>query len=298
MEIRVLQYFLAVVQEETISKASEVLHITQPTLSRQLRDLEEELGKKLFHRGSKKISLTEEGILLRQRAEEIIALVDKTKKEITVDDEVIAGDIFIGAGEARTLKVIVKAMKKMNELYPQVHFHLYSGNGPDIMEKAESGLIDFGLITKQDQMNEYNHMEVPTCHQWGVLMKKDDPLATKDYIQLGDLKDKNLIVSNETYNNPQLIEWVNNDLDHLKIVSTYTLLYNATLMVEEGLGYAICFDRLINTTGSSPLCFKPLHPQISVDYYFIWKKYKVLNKQSQYFLDLVKEEIDNDPCHQ
>lgn len=296
MEIRVLQYFLAVAREETISKAAEVLHITQPTLSRQLKELEDEIGKTLFIRGNKKIELTEEGVLLRQRAEEIVALVDKTTKELTVDENVVAGDVFIGAGEARTLKIIVKAMKTMHDHYPNVQFHLYSGNGPDIAEKADSGLIDFGIITEQPKINHYNHLAIPTCHKWGILLRKDDPLSEKEQIQLEDLKNKNLIVSEEIFENPHIIEWFNNDLEHLKIVGTYTLLFNATLMVEEGMGYAICFNKLINTTGDSLLCFRPLDPKIEVAYYFIWKKYKILSKQAKYFLDFVREEIENFTC--
>lgn len=296
MEIRVLQYFLAVAREETISKAAEVLHITQPTLSRQLKELEEEIGKTLFIRGNKKIELTKEGVLLRQRAEEIVSLVDKTTKELTIDDDIVAGDIFIGAGEARTLKIIIKAMKRLNDLYPDVHFRIYSGNGPDIIDKTENGIIDFGILTEQPKVNEYNHLAIPNCHKWGILLRKDDPLAKKETIELSDIKDKKLIVTEELFENSKLSEWFNNDLEHLQIVSTYTLLYNAALMVEENVGYALCYDKLINTTGDSVYCFRPLTPKIRVAYYIIWKKYKILNKQSKLLLDLIKEEIDNFVC--
>lgn len=296
MEIRVLQYFLAVAREETISKAAEVLHITQPTLSRQLKELEEEIGKTLFIRGNKKIELTKEGVLLRQRAEEIVSLVDKTTKELTIDDDIVAGDIFIGAGEARALKIIIKAMKRLNDLYPDVHFHIYSGNGPDIIDKTENGIIDFGILTEQPKVNDYNHLAIPNCHKWGILLRKDDPLAKKETIELSDIKDKKLIVTEELFENSKLSEWFNNDLEHLQIVSTYTLLYNAALMVEENVGYALCYDKLINTTGDSVYCFRPLTPKIRVAYYFIWKKYKILNKQSKLLLDLVKEEINNLAC--
>ena len=248
MEIRVLQYFLAIAREETIVGAAEALHITQPTLSRQMKDLEDELGKKLFIRSNKKITLTDEGMLLRQRAEEIVSLVHKTELEITSLDSLISGNIYIGSGESRSLKVIIKTMKKMQSRYTNVKFNLYSGNADDVIDKLDNGLIDFALITEHPKLSEYNHLRLPLSHQWV-------------------------------------------DLDSLNIISSYTLLYNASLMVEEGLGYAICFDKLINTTGNSLLTYRPLTPSVNVENYFIWKKYQVLTKASQCFLDLVQETI-------
>ncbi len=244
MEIRVLQYFLAIAREETIVGAAEALHITQPTLSRQMKDLEDELGKKLFIRSNKKITLTDEGMLLRQRAEEIVSLVHKTELEITSLDSLISGNIYIGSGESRSLKVIIKTMKKMQSRYTNVKFNLYSGNADDVIDKLDNGLIDFALITEHPKLSEYNHLRLPLSH-----------------------------------------------LDSLNIISSYTLLYNASLMVEEGLGYAICFDKLINTTGNSLLTYRPLTPSVNVENYFIWKKHQVLTKASQCFLDLVQETI-------
>ncbi|WP_288156796.1 LysR family transcriptional regulator [uncultured Sharpea sp.] len=265
MEIRVLQYFLAIAREETIVGAAEALHITQPTLSRQMKDLEDELGKKLFIRSNKKITLTDEGMLLRQRAEEIVSLVHKTELEITSLDSLISGNIYIGSGESRSLKVIIKTMKKMQSRYTNVKFNLYSGNADDVIDKLDNGLIDFALITEHPKLSEYNHLRLPLSHQWVVMMKKDDSLSCKESITFEDIK--------------------------LNIISSYTLLYNASLMVEEGLGYAICFDKLINTTGNSLLTYRPLTPSVNVENYFIWKKYQVLTKASQCFLDLVQETI-------
>mgnify|MGYP002555567309 FL=1 len=280
MELRVLQYFLAIAREETISGAAQQLHITQPTLSRQMKELEDELGKQLFVRSNKKITLTEEGIILRQRAEEIINLVDKTELEIMSADSTLKGDIYIGAGESHTLKVITKAMKKIHAQYPDIQFHIHSGNAPDVIEKLDNGLIDFALLTANSKINDYHHLLLPLTHQWGVLMLKDDPLAQKEAITFQDIQDKPLIVSKELQQISDLVEWLHNDIEHLNIISSYTLLYNASLMVEDGLGYAICFDKLINTTGDSALCFKPLSPCIEVPYYFIWKKYQVLTRTS------------------
>lgn len=292
MEIRVLQYFLAIAREQTISGAAEVLHITQPTLSRQIKDLEDELGKQLFVRSNKKISLTEDGLFLRQRAEEIVNLVDKTELEMMTSDLLLSGEIYIGSGECHALKVITKSMKKMQTTYPAVKFDIHSGNAPDIIDRIDSGLIDFGLITYHPKVSEYNHIIMPIKHHWGVLIRKDDPLAQKEQISYEDLADRPLIVSKEIANNIQLIDWFKNNIDHLNIISTYTLLYNATLMVEDELGYAVCLDKLINTSGDSELCFRPLNPFLEVTYYFIWKKYNVLSKTSKQFLNIIQEIMD------
>lgn len=291
MELRVLHYFLTIAREETISEAAKQLHITQPTLSRQIKELEDELGKQLFIRSNKKITLTDEGILLRQRAEEILNLVNKTELEIASSNSVITGEIYIGSGEARALKVITQSIKKIQSLYPEVTFHIHSGNAPDVIEKLDNGLIDFALLTPHPKISEYNHLLLPFVHTWGILMPKDDPLAHKESITLEDIKDKPLIVSKEIDQLPELVEWLNNDLEHLHIISTYSLLYNASLMVEDGLGYVICFDQLINTSGHSPLCFRPLSPKITIPYFFIWKKYQIPTKASKYFLDIVQETV-------
>lgn len=291
MELRVLQYFLAIAREETISGAAQQLHITQPTLSRQIKELEDELGKTLFVRSHKKITLTEEGMILRQRAEEIVNLVDKTELEIRSTDSHLKGEIYIGSGESHALKIITKAIKKIQAQYPDIQFHIHSGNAPDVIEKLDNGLIDFALLTPNSKINDYNHMLLPLSHHWGVLMLKDDPLAQKESITFEDLRDKPLIVSKELQQISDLVEWLHNDIEHLHIISSYTLLYNASLMVEDGLGYAICFDKLINTTGDSSLCFRPLSPHIEVPYYFIWKKYQILTRASQYFLNIVQDTI-------
>lgn len=291
MEFRVLQYFLAIAREETIIGAAEALHITQPTLSRQMKDLEDELGKQLFIRSNKKITLTEEGMLLRQRAEEIVNLVNKTEQEIMSSEPTLSGIVYIGSGESHSLKVITKSIKKVQSQFPQVKFNIHSGNSDDVIEKLDNGLIDFALLTDHPKISEYNHLLLPLSHQWGVLMRKDDELAQKESITFQDIKDKPLLVSKELQRLSELVEWLNNDIEHLNIVSSYSLLYNASLMVEDGLGYAICFDKLINTSGDSMLVFRPLDPQLEVQYHFIWKKYHILTKTSQYFLKIVQETI-------
>ena len=292
MEIRVLQYFLVIAREQTISGAAEVLHITQPTLSRQIKDLEDELGKQLFIRSNKKISLTEDGLLLRQRAEEIVNLVNKTELEMMTSDSLLSGEIHIGSGECQALKIITKSMKKMQLSYPAVKFDIHSGNAPDVIDRIDNGLIDFGLITFHPKVTEYDHIMMPIKHHWGLLMRIDDPLATKTQITYEDIADMPLIVSKEINNDSQLTEWFKKNISHLNIFSTYTLLYNATLMVEDNLGYAVCLDKLINTAGDSELCFRPLSPYLEVTYYFIWKKYNILSKASKQFLNIIQDMTD------
>lgn len=293
VELRVLQYFLSIAREETISGAAEALHITQPTLSRQIKELEDELGKQLFVRSNKKITLTQEGMLLRQRAEEIISLADKTKQEIMLADETMAGTVYIGAGESHTLKIVTKAMKRIKVCYPHIQFHIYSGNSDDVIDKLDNGLIDFALLTDHPQISKYNHLRMPLCPHWGILLPKNDELAQKETITFQDIKDKPLILSKELPYLSQLIEWFHNDIESLNIISSYTLLYNASLMVEDGLGYAICFDQLINTSGDSLLTFRPLEPLLEVPHYFIWKKYQILPKASECFLKVIQETIED-----
>ena len=258
-------------------------------MSRQIKELEDEIGKKLFIRSNKKIILTEEGLLLRQRAEEIVNLVNKTEAELSSTDEFITGEIYIGAGEARSLKIINKVIKKMQQKYPAVTFHIHSGNAPDILYKIDNGCIDFGILTDHPKILDYNYEKLPCTHQWGVLMRKEDLLAKKTEITLEDLKEKPLIVSKEIENNRDLIRWFDNDLENCNIIASYNLLFNASLMVEDEIGYAICFDHLIDTSCESLLCYRPLAPRLEVSSYVIWKKYEVLNKASKCFLEILED---------
>lgn len=291
MEIRVLQYFLAIAREETISGAAEFLHITQPTLSRQMKDLEDELGKTLFIRGTRKIELTEEGMILRKRAEEIIALVDKTEMEISTSDQHISGDIYIGCGETEGMRIIMKVIKKIQKQHPLIKFHIESDYKEDVIDKLNKGLIDFGVLVNTGKINNYNYLELPYKDVCGVLMRKDSPLASKDYITVNDLKDKPLILSRQDMQSDNIATWLNEDMNEMNVVATYNLIYNASLMVEEGIGYVIGLDRLINTTNTD-LCFKPLKPALEVGLSVVWKKYQVFNKASKYFMTTLQSEIE------
>lgn len=295
MELRVLQYFLAVAREQNISSAAESLHLSQPTLSTQLKALEEELGKQLLIRGTKgsrKVLLTEEGMLLRKRAEEILELVRMTEREISLSDEVIAGDVYIGTGESDMIRIFARAAKSIQEKYPDIHFHILSGNSVFVKEHLDRGLIDFGVVYSPVDTTVYSSIKVPIRDTWGVLMRKDSPLAQKDVIQPQDLWDKPLILSAQKTDAWPMSSWFGQDITRLNIVATYNLVFNASLLVEEGLGYAVCFDKLINVSGDSKLCFRPLSPKMEAEASIIWKRYQLLSKAAQKFMDCLKESCE------
>ncbi len=291
MELRVLRYFLAVAKEESITAASETLHVTQPTLSRQLMELEEEFGKKLFIRGNRKITLTDEGILLRKRAEEIVELVEKTETEITASDEIINGDIYIGGGETDAMRIIAHIVKKLQEKYPQVKYHLFSGNADDVTERLDRGLLDFGVVIEPANIQKYDYLKLPATDTWGVLMRKDSPLAQNTVIKPKDLHNIPLLCSRQSMVGKGMSQWIGKDFEKLNIVATYNLLYNASLMVEEGIGYALSLDKLVNTTGNSALCFKPLEPKLEVGLNIVWKKSQVFSKAAKKFLEMLESEL-------
>ena len=291
MELRVLGYFLAVAREQSIVRAAESLHLSQPTLSTQIKAMEEELGKQLFIRGTKgtrKVTLTEEGMILRKRAEEILNLVQKTKREISLSDQIIVGDVYIGTGETDAVRFIARAAKELYQIYPGIHYHISSGNAEFVREQLDKGLIDFGIVFGNVDHSKYNSIELPLKDIWGVLMRQDSPLAAKEKIQPKDLWDKPLIVSNQDDSKTTLIAWIKKELSELEIVATYNLLFNASLMVEEGLGYAIGLDKIINTSGNSTLCFRPLSPQKEAGMHIVWKKYQVFSKSSEKFIEKLR----------
>ena len=293
MEIRVLQYFLAIAREQSIIRAAESLHLSQPTLSTQIKHLEEELGKQLLIRGTKgsrKITLTEEGMILRKRAEEILDLVRKTEHEITLSDNVLIGDVYIGAGETDGMRLLAKAAGKLKELYPGIHYHICSGNAVYVKERLDKGLIDFGIVLGAPELDKYEALELPAKDLWGVLMPKDSPLATKESITPEDLWEQPLLLSQQESDGGKLTQWMKRGLSELNVTMTYNLLFNASLLVEEGLGYAICLDRIINTSGNSNLCFRPLSPTIETEMYMIWKKYQIFSKPAEKFLLMMQKQ--------
>ena len=289
MDIRTMQYYLAVVREGTISAAAQALHVAQPSLSRQMKELEEELGVSLFVRGNRKITLTEEGMVLRKRAEEMVRLMQMTEEEISQIKNHISGSVRIGAGESWSFHYLSRAAASIAAEHPDIRFHITSGDTQDLMDELNNGLIDFAVIFTNVDHTLYQSIELPAEDSFGLLMPKDCPLAEKSEIRLSDLRGLPVIISRGAVSHYAGSE----ELSSLNIVATYNLVYNASLLVEDGLGYAICFDKLINTTGDSPLCMRPIVPAMKSTGYLIWKKYQVFSPAVQMFIDRVRE--DNRP---
>ncbi len=291
MELRVLKYFLEVAREENITAAAESLHITQPTLSKQLMDLENEMGKTLFIRGKRRITLTEDGILLRKRAAEIIELVEKTESELKNTNEIIVGDIYLGAAETDSMRAIADMCVNLYNKYPNIHYHLFSGNSEDVLEKLDKGLIDFGILLEPSDIKKYNYIKLPMSDTWGLLMRKDNPLAKKDYVSSKDLLDIPLLCSKQALENNELNGWLETNIEKLNMVATYNLIYNAALFVEQGLGSVITLDKLVNVSDNSNLCFKPFSPTLKANLVLVWKKYQVFSKPAEKFLEHVTKNI-------
>ena len=285
MDIRTMQYYLAVVREGTISAAAEALHVAQPSLSRQMKELEEELGVVLFERGNRRITLTEEGMVLRRRAEEMVGLMQMTREDLAHVKDKVSGTIRIGAGESHSFHYLSRAASSIAAEHPDVRFHITSGDTHDLMDRLNNGLIDFAVIFTEVDHSLYQSITLPEEDSFALLIPKESPLASKKAIRMDDLKDFPILVSRAS-------EPFFRSADHaagLNIVATYNLLYNASLMVEDGLGYALCFDKLINTTGDSPLCTRPIVPAIRSQGVLIWKKYQVFSPAVQMFINRLRD---------
>ena len=285
MELRVLRYFLAVAREQSVSGAAESLHITQPTLSRQLMDLEEELGTKLLIRGKKnrRVELTEDGLLLRSRAEEIVALADKTEAELSGEDRGTAGDIYIGAGETDAMRILASAAKKLHDSYPNIRYHLFSGNAEAVTERLDKGLLDFGILIGEADLKKYNALTLPATETWGVLMRWDSELAAKESVRPEMLREKPLILSQQSVEHNEFAGWLGVEPERLNVVATYNLIYNASLLVEAGLGCAITIEKLVNTA-DSPLVFRPFEPRMEGRLNLVWKKYHAFSRAAELFI--------------
>ena len=292
MEIRVLRYFLMIAREENMTRAAKYLHVTQPTLSKQMKQLEEEIGKKLFTRSNYSIKLTDEGLLFRKRAEDILNMVDKTIEEFQSLDDITGGDIYIGAAESKSFGYFAEVAKELQNQYPNVKFHLYSGNTEIIAERLDRGLLDFAIIVQEVDLSKYNFIKVPASDTWGVIMRKDSPLAKKEYITIDDLTDLPLIISRQgfTEDYPKIFK---EKIDQLRIIATFDLIYNASIMVEKGFGYAISFDKIIDTSENSHLCFRQLKPELKTNMYIIWKKYQVFTPIAEKLLSKMQEHFNN-----
>lgn len=287
MEIRVLRYFLEIARAGNMSRAAKSLHVSQPTLSKQMKDLELELGKKLFRRGSTSLSLTDEGMLLRKRAEDILDMVDKTTDEFKALDDIAGGEVYIGCAESYQIKYLAQAIQIFRKKYPLFRYHLTSGNTEQVVERLDRGLIDLAVIAEPPNLSKYNYLEVPGVDRWGLVMKKSDPLAKKDCIRIDDLAGLPLICSAQGMKF-DISRWCGEKADKLNLSGTVNLAYNGSVFVKEGLGYMLMFDRLVDTSPVSELCFRPLEPPLETKMYVIWKKYQVFSPISELFLDELK----------
>ena len=288
MEIRVLRYFLEIARESSMSRAAETLHVSQPTLSKQMKELESELGKKLFHRGSTSVSLTDEGMLLRKRAEDILTMVDKTTSEFRELDNITGGEVHIGCAESHQIKYLAWVIKDFKEAYPRFRYHLTSGNTEQVVERLDRGLIDFAFIVEPPNLERYNHIERPGTDIWGLAIRKDHPLAEKEEIVFADLIGIDLICSEQGMKF-DIARWCGENADQLNLSGTINLCYNGGIFVEEGLGGMLTFDRLVNTDNDSNLCFRPLSPRLETKMYIIWKKYQVFTPIAELLLEELKK---------
>ena len=288
MEFRALKYFLIAAREGSITKAANRLNLTQPNLSRQISSLERDIGKKLFIRSNYKIKLTSEGVLLKKRAEEIMDLIDKTRTEFKSNDEIIAGDIYIGTAETKAIDLIAKIIKEMQNDYPNIIYHIHSGNYGDITDKLDNGLIDFGVLIEPADLSLYDYIEIPTEEVWGILARRDSKIAKKKFIEKKDLLNLPLIFpKTPLYNKApvnKIAEWFENDFDKLNITATYNLIYNASIMVKDRIGYAIGIDKLINANYGI-FRFVPLKPKLESGLNIVWKKGQIFSQAGKIFLD-------------
>ena len=295
MELRVLRYFLAIAREGSITNAAAFLHVTQPTLSRQIKDLESELGKRLFIRGSHSMTLTADGMLLRKRAEEIISMVDKTESEFSSMEGVVGGDIYIGGGETRAVRLVAEVAGEIREDYPGIRYHLFSGNSEDVTERLDKGLLDFGILIEPADISKYDYIGIPAKDTWGVIMRKDSPLAQKKAVAREDLIGVPLLLSRQAIlaerGDNAFVGWFGEDFNRLDIVTTFNLVYNAAIMVDAGLGYAVSIDNIANTSKDSSLCFRPLEPRLESGLNIVWKKYQVFSPPAELFLERLREKF-------
>ena len=284
MDIRVLKYFLAVAREQSFSVAAERLFLSQPTLSRQIKELEDKLGTQLLIRSSKGVTLTEEGMILRARAEEIAALLDKAEREVRKHGEQISGTVYIGAGETYAVKLIADTANRLNAAYPDIRYSIYSADAGDVLEKLDRGLLDFGIVFQNVDTSKYNTIPLPLKDTFGVLMRKDAPLAQKESITLSDLRGQPLIIPRQPNHSSMFLDILGIDEESVRITAQYNLLYNGSVMASEGMGYCICIDRLINMTGDSNMCFRPFSPAIEESSSFVWKKNAVFSRAAEKYL--------------
>ena len=284
MEIRVLRYFLEIAREGSMTAAAETLHVSQSALSKQMKDLEEELGKDLFRRGSRGLSLTDEGILLRRRAEDILDMVDKTTEEFRAIDDLQGGDVYLGCAESFLIFHIARKIKDFKERYPLFRYHIISGDRTVVLDRLDRGLLDFGVVVEMPDPDRYQYLELPGTDTWGVLMPQDHRLAKKEVIRADDLYGEELICSEQSVE-VDIPRWCGKKADRLRFTGNTNLAYNGSVFVKEGLGLMLCFEHLIQPGKENGLAFRPLEPKLENKLYLIWKKYQIFSPIAQRLLD-------------
>ena len=288
MEIRTLRYFLAVAREENMTRAAGLLHVTQPTLSKTLKALEEELGQKLFERHSFSISLTQEGVLLRDRAEDLVTMADKIEQEFLSLDDVTGGELYLGLGESYQIRYLAREILALKEVCPGLRYHITSGDTEQVTEKLDKGLLDFAVICDAPDINKYESVPFPEGDLWGLVLPADAPLARKDRIEMDDLAGLPLFTSRQGWEG-DIRQWAGERFGELHLEGTFRLAYNASMFVREGLGYQLSFRNLVDVSEESGLTFRPLFPKLETKLYLIWNRYQSFTPIAERFLRQVKE---------
>ncbi len=288
MELRVLKYFLEAARQGNITKAAESLNVTQPTMSRQIKDLEWELGEKLFERTNYAIKLTPAGQLLRERAEDILEMADKTLLDFkALKEDEISGDIAIACAESKNISFLAKCINQLKITHPKIRFHLYAGDSERVLEKLDKGLFDFAVVVENVDLEKYNQLTVHAVDRWGVVMRRDAELAGRDYIEAKDLIGKPVMVSRQALA-ADFPRWLGDDTEKLNVVAPLDLTYNGSVLAREGCGYLLTFEGLVNTSSESDLCFKPLMPELTTSMYVIWRKHQNFTRAGEIFLEELK----------
>ncbi len=290
MDIRSLRYFLAVAREENMTRAAQLLHVTQPTLSRTMRALEEELGRKLFTRHSFHISLTEEGLLLRDRAEDLVTMADKIEKEFLSLDDITGGELYLGLAESYQIRYLARELRALKGVYPGLRYHITSGDTEQVTEKLDKGLLDFAVICDAPNPKKYESIPFPEGDTWGLILPADAPLAQKDAIRVDDLIGLPLFTSEQGWEG-DIRAWAGDRFGELHLEGSFRLAYNASMFVREGLGYQLSFRHLVDVSPESGLTFRPLFPALKTKLYLIWNRYQSFTPIAERFIAQVRRDF-------
>lgn len=288
MDLKALRYFLAVAREENMTRAAENLHVSQPTLSKQLKALEDELAKKLFIRHAFSIELTEEGYLLKKRAEDLVAMADKIIGEFASLDDITGGEIYLGLAESYQISDLAKVIHQLKQNYPNLHYHIISGDSEQVLQRLDQGYLDFATIVETPDYSKYESLEFPRRDIWGAIISNKHPLAQKTVIQVEDLIGQPLFCSKQSWQN-DIPRWAGKQMSQLQLEGSFKLAYNAAVFVKENLGIYLTFDKLITANEESELVFRPLTPRLESKMYLIWKKNQLFSPMAEKLLNYLKE---------